>query len=335
LEDFLAYRQYDEVLEPTEETGLSSSQVGIGDQTIVLSLEEAAAAEQKLAMPGGVGPKREPLVKLEKCPGCVRSFKPTLLQAHIKQCPGLAEQSAEQKRSREQQQLKQMLSKVESRVYVPRASPQPEALSQLPDDETLQSSNALVARGLLTPASHEEDVARLRLELDAAVPGAEFVGAYEVNHSAHRGIYDALRESMCYQLKSQGSDEAPGERDLWHGTSWSFLTKILQQGFNRIFAGRHGKLLGVATYFSTDLAYSNRFCDRHGGGKEGTKVVILARVLTGKHCKGSSSDVEPPLICPEGGLRYDSTVDNSEHPKIFAIFKDFQALPLYVLEFRS
>lgn len=200
-----------------------------------------------------------------------------------------------------------------------------------PDDDVLQSSAALVARGHILPAS-AEDEAMLRAHLASSIPGAEFVGSFEVLQTARRGIYDALKASIEEQ---RGADRLPAERDLWHGTSWAIVSKILQHGFNRIFAGRHGTLLGVATYFAADLAYSQRFCDRQGSGKDATKVVLYTRVLVGRYCKGSSTDVEPPLLNAEGGERYDSTVDNEEHPTIFAVFRDFQALPQFLLEFRS
>lgn len=106
--------------------------------------------------------------------------------------------------------------------------------------------------------------------------------------------------------------------------------KILKQGFNRSFAGRHGTLLGHATYFSSDPRYSLRFCDK-GGGQHGTKVLILSRVLVGRYCKGSPSDVEPP-VCNDDGDRYDTTVDSMESPSIFAVFRDFQAVPLFLVE---
>lgn len=68
----------------------------------------------------------------------------------------------------------------------------------------------------------------------------------------------------------------------------AFIPKILKQGFNRSFAGRHGTLLGHATYFSSDPRYSLRFCDKKGG-QDGTKV------------GSSKSDVLPmgiiPILC--------------------------------------
>lgn len=52
------------------------------------------------------------------------------------------------------------------------------------------------------------------------------------------------------------------------------MEKILKQGFNRSYAGRHGALLGHASYFSTDPKYSLRFCDRKGGGSDRTKAAL-------------------------------------------------------------
>lgn len=196
--------------------------------------------------------------------------------------------------------------------------------------ELSHSSAALVAKGLLSQVAIAQE-AQLRAELTTSIPGAKFVGAFQVQNPAQRGVYTALRASMC----QQASGDTPQERELWHGTSWATVEKILQQGFNRIFCGRHGTLLGAATYFSADIAYSHRFCDRGGGGNDNTKVMILAHVLIGRYCKGSKADLEPPLLDAKAGVRYDSTVDNENSPKIFAVFRDFQACPLFLLEFQT
>lgn len=197
-------------------------------------------------------------------------------------------------------------------------------------EATPLSSSALVARGLLVPVP-EEKRAELRAKVADRLPKAEILRAFRVSVSRHNTMYDALRESW----QEQHGGVPPGERELWHGTPWESVPKILQQGFNRSFAGRHGTLLGMATYFSADPAYSQRFCDRSGGGEAGTKVLLLARVLVGSYCKGASSDVEPPVLDGSTGERFDSTVDNEDHPGIFAVFRDFQAVPLFLVEFRT
>jgi len=198
-------------------------------------------------------------------------------------------------------------------------------------DELLRSSGELARRGLIVPAA-EEDMGRLQAHLAGSVPSASFVGAFRVQHGSSKClVYEALRASMT----ERWCDSPPDERDLWHGTSWATVPQILQHGFNRSLAGRHGTLLGAGTYFSADLAYSSRFCDRGGGGKDKTKIVLLARVIVGRYTKGACKDVEPPVYDIMTGERYDSTVDNVDAPTMFAVFRDFQALPLFLLEFQS
>lgn len=269
--------------------------------------------------------------QLEKCPGCVRSFPPKLLQLHVKKCPVLIEINAGEKATRERQHLKQTYCKVAAKVFEPpRGSVELDSIASSSDGNFMTSS-VLLERGLIAHAAPEAET-KLRSELARGMPGAEFVAGFRVLSAAQKGIYDAMKANFQAQ---HASGVAPEERELWHGTSWAIIEKILQQGFNRIFAGRHGKLLGVATYFSNDLAYSHRFCDRSGRGEDQTKIMIMARVLIGRYCKGRTTDIEPPLIEAGEHARYDSTVDKEDNPQIFAVFKDFQALPLYLLEFRS
>eukprot|EP00930_Biecheleria_cincta_P030316 TRINITY_DN20994_c0_g1_i1.p1 TRINITY_DN20994_c0_g1~~TRINITY_DN20994_c0_g1_i1.p1 ORF type:complete len:614 (-),score=128.49 TRINITY_DN20994_c0_g1_i1:61-1872(-) len=193
-------------------------------------------------------------------------------------------------------------------------------------------SASLLVKGLLAEAS-AEDASRLYCQLAERLPDVELAGIFEVVNVAQRGVYEALASSMHAQgPPAAGEEDLLLERELWHGTSWTLVPKILKQGFNRSFAGKHGTLLGHATYFSSDPAYSLRFCDRHGGGADGTKVLLVSKVFVGSHCKGSPSDVEPPLRDRETGDRFDSTVDNEENPSIFAVFRDFQAVPLFLVE---
>ena len=37
-------------------------------------------------------------------------------------------------------------------------------------------------------------------------------------------------------------------------------------------------------------------------------------------------------MCNDDGDRYDTTVDSMESPSIFAVFRDFQAVPLFLVE---
>lgn len=70
-----------------------------------------------------------------------------------------------------------------------------------------------------------------------------------------------------------------------------------------------------------------------GGGRR--RMMFLARVLVGEWTVGSPDLVEPP--CKEDGLslaRFDSTTDSLDRPTMFCVFRDFQAVPEYLVEFR-
>eukprot|EP00811_Abedinium_folium_P033742 NODE_6683_length_1649_cov_1.948752.p1 GENE.NODE_6683_length_1649_cov_1.948752~~NODE_6683_length_1649_cov_1.948752.p1 ORF type:complete len:292 (+),score=70.19 NODE_6683_length_1649_cov_1.948752:342-1217(+) len=135
--------------------------------------------------------------------------------------------------------------------------------------------------------------------------------AYCCDTRAQAPVYDAVRSTL----------QASTERLLWHGTSWQSVTNILRRGFNRAYSGRHGSKLGVGTYFAACAEHALRFCD---GGKP--RALFLTKVLVGRFAKGAPGIVEPPASFD--GKVVDSTVDDVDNPRIFCVFRDFQALPV-------
>eukprot|EP00434_Breviolum_minutum_P040102 symbB.v1.2.035630.t1/scaffold4752.1/size35433/1 len=281
--------------------------------------------------------------QLERCSYCSRQFRREVLQSHEQSCGSAAQPRTVRRaatspmtRSRQRSTSSQGLAftppsrKDGHRTPSVRGgfkwTPGP---TNSPPSPSQTSVTHLREAGLICNAS-EEDEMRLTGALLERLPDLQVLGVFETIGPTQRSVYDALKLSMS----SERGGEEVEELDLWHGTSWAFLPKILKQGFNRSFAGRHGTLLGHATYFSSDCRYSLRFCDKKGGGQDGTQVLVAARVLVGRYCKGSASDVEPPVFNEKSGDRYDTTVDNAETPSIFAVFRDFQALPLFIIEIR-
>ncbi|CAK9040373.1 Protein mono-ADP-ribosyltransferase PARP10 (ADP-ribosyltransferase diphtheria toxin-like 10) (ARTD10) (Poly [ADP-ribose] polymerase 10) (PARP-10), partial [Durusdinium trenchii] len=166
----------------------------------------------------------------------------------------------------------------------------------------------------------DNDLEHVRSLFCAQVPEARVLEIFRVENATLAGVYSAVREAM-------GSD---CELDLWHGTSSECVPNIVLNGFNRAYSGRrHGTKLGHGSYFSASAAYSTRFCDR----KRQRRTVFFAKVLVGAWAKGSPDLVEPPVKDAEGLIRYDSTVDDLLCPVNFCIFRDFQAMPTYLLEF--
>lgn len=188
----------------------------------------------------------------------------------------------------------------------------------------------LVAKGFLSDgprawdgseagASNPDDLSYIGALFSSQVPEAQGLSVYRIENSGLTSMFKAARGCMA----------TPYQQQLWHGTSASSLQNIVLNGFNRAYAGRHGTRLGHGTYFSRSPAYSARFCDR----KRARRIMIFADVLVGAWTKGAADLVEPPYRDAERLIRYDSTVDCAESPGTFCVFRDYQALPLYVVEF--
>lgn len=160
------------------------------------------------------------------------------------------------------------------------------------------------------------DLEAVRGWLASSLPAAEVRSVHRVECSA------ATAAAYASVSRTLGP-----ERLLWHGTAWDAVPNITQNGFNRAYAGRHGTKLGKGSYFAEEAAYALRF----SGPRSHSRAVFLAGVLPGSFCRGEEGLVEPPLAAANGA-RYDSTVDDPERPKMFCVFRDFQALPLYVAE---
>jgi len=166
-----------------------------------------------------------------------------------------------------------------------------------------------------------DDLAHVRAMFSAQMPNSCVLRVLrlENNNSGLCGVYEAVRRTTS----------VANERSLWHGTSFDCVRNIALSGFNRAYCGRHGTKLGFGTYFSQSAEYSVRFCDR----KQKRRVVILADVIVGSWTKGTPDLVEPPHMDTDCLSRYDSTVDDVDNPSIFCVFRDFQALPRYLVEF--
>lgn len=165
-----------------------------------------------------------------------------------------------------------------------------------------------------------DDLAHVRSLFSAQVSDAEVFGVSRVENGALSSIYAALRGTR---------GETP-ELELWHGTTADCVHNIVVHGFNRAYSGRNGTKLGLGTYFSADAAYSLRFCGRKPGSR---RVMLLAKVLVRDYAKGSPDLVEAPFRDAEQMSRYDATVDDVEMPSMYCVFRDYQALPCYLVEF--
>jgi len=166
------------------------------------------------------------------------------------------------------------------------------------------------------------DLAEVRALFLAQAPHAEVLSVYRVENKPLESLYKAM----------QGASSKRNELRLWHGTLAESVENIVEGGFNRGYSGRHGTRLGKGTYFSADAGYSLRFCGQRSAGGQ-RRFMLMASVLVGDCVKGSPNLVEPPKKQSGSHERYDTTVDNEASPTVFCVFRDYQAMPRYVIEF--
>lgn len=161
------------------------------------------------------------------------------------------------------------------------------------------------------------------------------------NHVQESKTYGTTREvrrwapySAEMERRDAASLAAKYERvHLYHGTDRKSVHSIIQHGLNRSYGGKNGVAYGRGVYFSRTSEYASH--ERYATPDEfGLRRVILCRVLVGESCQGSPGQIVPGIADHKTNRLYDTTVDNRDKPNIFVTYKDHQAYPEYVMEFR-
>ena len=122
-------------------------------------------------------------------------------------------------------------------------------------------------------------------------------------------------------------------RWLFHGTEAGAIPKIINQGFNRAFAGRNAVAYGKGVYFAREASYSSH-PSYSTPDERGIQRMFLCRVAVGDWCEGHHGQLTPDTKPRNGFELFDSTVDNIIHPSIFVVYHDAQAYPEYLVSFK-
>ncbi|XP_016392035.1 poly [ADP-ribose] polymerase 11-like isoform X1 [Sinocyclocheilus rhinocerous] len=136
------------------------------------------------------------------------------------------------------------------------------------------------------------------------------------------------KKIQLMRIKGQSDIE---EQMLFHGTDAKNVHSICTFNFNCRLSDkkRRGHIYGKGTYFAKHAS----FADKYSKTRQGTKVMLLARVIVGKYKTGHDDYCTPNDDQDEN--RHDSCVDDTLYPKVFVIFDSNQIYPEYMLEYRS
>ncbi|XP_032339380.1 protein mono-ADP-ribosyltransferase PARP12 isoform X2 [Camelus dromedarius] len=133
------------------------------------------------------------------------------------------------------------------------------------------------------------------------------------------------------QMQKRNGGKAVDERQLFHGTSTSYVDAICQQNFDWRVSGLHGTSYGKGSYFARDAAYSHHYSKSNTT----SHTMFLARVLVGEFVRGNPSFVRPPAKEGQGNILYDSCVNSMSDPSIFVVFEKHQVYPEYVIQYTA
>ncbi|KAG7330444.1 hypothetical protein KOW79_006666 [Hemibagrus wyckioides] len=136
------------------------------------------------------------------------------------------------------------------------------------------------------------------------------------------------------ELQNYNGTDGAGERVLYHGTTDEACASIQRINFNRRFAGQNGTVYGHGTYFAVNASYSAN-PTYSTPSDDGTQLMFVTLVLTGRYTEGKSDmKVPPPRSSQNPNDRFDSVVDNMQNPGMFVVFHDCQAYPDYLITFK-
>ncbi|CAF2225875.1 unnamed protein product [Rotaria magnacalcarata] len=130
-----------------------------------------------------------------------------------------------------------------------------------------------------------------------------------LQYSAHR---DAFKQRF---------NGSPYEESLFHGCTDVTVDSIINENFNRAYAGVNGIVYGKGSYFSASAEYSHTYAKSNSFGE---RHMFLAKVLIGKSTIGNPSMKVPPA-------GYDSTTDGKN---IFVTYHDAQAYAEYLIVYK-
>ncbi|KAM6949181.1 protein mono-ADP-ribosyltransferase PARP14-like [Aplochiton taeniatus] len=132
----------------------------------------------------------------------------------------------------------------------------------------------------------------------------------------------------------RGNYPGLGEKALYHGTSHDNSQSIIETGFDWRFSGQNATMYGMGNYFAVNASYSaNPTYSRPG--PDGSRLMFVARVLTGAYTQGDSTMKVPPARSPQQpNDRYDSVVNDVQSPTMFVVFNDSAAYPDYLITFK-
>ena len=197
-------------------------------------------------------------------------------------------------------------------------------------------------------------------------PGKEVIANFNKTCPDHTVIrVESIQNQMLYDdywysrkklIKLIGEDNL-NEMDVFHGTkSNDTMDKIIHEGFRKEF--NRASAYGEGTYFARDASYSVGYSCNDSGGNSNLHKMFQCKVIIGQSHIGKNTfkltlwprKQSISIIqsnnnngynynynnnnSNDGGLIYDSLVDDINNPSIFVIHQNVRAYPMFIIYFK-
>merc|ERR1712228_333234 len=160
----------------------------------------------------------------------------------------------------------------------------------------------------------------------------QVLGIQKIKDNASKSmVYAALLNEKCKELAQKSIESV--ERVLFHGTSFSNIAKIVNNGFNCDFNCHH--LYGKGTYFSSMASESAKYCINDDEDDKDKFVMLICKVIIGEYTLGTQQmDGASIPYKADKKTQYESCVNDVKKPTIFVINRDYHAIPTHIITFK-
>ena len=185
----------------------------------------------------------------------------------------------------------------------------------------------LVAQRIILPEGAEK--AACVKAFQATTP-ATIVSVERIQNMAMWQSYIVKRHGMFTRDKDTSIGDSE-KKWLFHGTAAATVPLIIQQGFNRTFAGKNAVVFGKGVYFARNSSYSSN-TTYSPPDSQGVQQMFLCRVLSGHTCLGHNGQLVPDIRDADRHILYDCTTNHDK--TIYVTYNDSQQYPEYLIRFK-
>ena len=170
----------------------------------------------------------------------------------------------------------------------------------------------------------------VQASLYQTMPDATMIQLHPIQNVSLWNFYSEHRHNMQQLL-----GKVPHEEEVWHGTAAAkpeAIYKDIQDGF-MMQKSSESNMWGKGIYFAKNASYSNNYAHHTGMSKQ----LLFVRLLVGDAIEMNSDKTlkHPPTKQDGSELRFDTVMGKTRGSRVFVVYENKRAYPLYRVTYRE